>query len=106
MNDFPTPQAVRGADLVGCATNSITPVVRLEWLEPHVHVTCVKELELGPGILGRSALVAVHTRLDRPANYIVGEGENPIYDHDPAQGLPEKQPRRHQHSAAHGNHSR
>ena len=82
-------QAVRGADLVGCATNSITPVVQLEWLEPHAHVTCVKELELGPGILGRSALVAVHTRLDRPANYIVGEGENPIYDHDPAQGLPE-----------------
>ena len=82
-------RAVRGADLVGCATNSITPVVQLEWLEPHAHVTCVKELELGPGILGRSALVAVHTRLDRPANYIVGEGENPIYDHDPAQGLPE-----------------
>jgi alanine dehydrogenase len=82
-------QAVRGADLVGCATNSITPVVYAEWLEPHAHVTCVKELELGPGILGRSALVAVHTRLDRPANYIVGEGENPIYDHDPAQGLPD-----------------
>ncbi len=83
-------KAVRGADLVGCATNSITPVVQLEWLEPHAHVTCVKELELGPGILGRSSLVAVHTRLDRPANYIVGEGENPIYDHDPAQGLPEE----------------
>lgn len=82
--------AVRGADIVGCATNSITPVVQLEWLEPHAHVTCVKELELGPGILGASGLVGVHTRLDRPANYIVGEGENPIYDHDPAQGLPEE----------------
>ena len=82
--------AVRGADLVGMATNSITPVVQLDWLEPHAHVTCVKELELGPGILGRSSLVAVHTRLDRPANYIVGEGENPIYDHDPVAGLPEE----------------
>ena len=83
-------KAVRGADLVGIATNSITPVVQVEWLEPHAHVTCVKELELGPGILGRSSLVAVHTRLDRPANYIVGEGENPIYDHDPVAGLPEQ----------------
>jgi ornithine cyclodeaminase/alanine dehydrogenase-like protein (mu-crystallin family) len=82
--------AVRGADIVGMATNSITPVVEAAWLEPHAHVTCVKELELGAGILGRSALVAVHTRLDRPANYIVGQGENPIYDHDPAAGLPDE----------------
>lgn len=82
--------AVRGADIVGMATNSITPVVELDWLEPHAHVTCVKELELGAGILRNSALVVVHTRLDKPANYIVGEGENPIYDHDPAQGLTEE----------------
>ena len=83
-------KAVRGADIVGMATNSITPVVRLEWLEPHAHVSCVKELELDPGILSRSSLVAVHTRLDRPANYIVEQGENPIYDHDPVAGLPEE----------------
>jgi alanine dehydrogenase len=82
--------AVRGADIVGMATNSITPVVQLAWLEPHAHVTCVKELELGSGILGASSRVAVHTRLDRPANYIVGQGENPIYDHDPVAGLPEE----------------
>lgn len=79
--------AVRGADIVGMATNSITPVVELGWLEPHAHVTCVKELELGHGILGNSSLVVVHTRLDRPANYIVGKGENPIFDHDPEEGL-------------------
>ena len=79
--------AVRGADIVGMATNSITPVVERDWLEPHAHVTCVKELELGHGILGNSSLVVVHTRLDRPANYIVGKGENPILDHDPEEAL-------------------
>lgn len=79
--------AVRGADIVGMATNSITPVVELDWLAPHAHATCVKDLELGRGILGNSSLVVVHTRLDRPANYIVGEGENPVFDHDPEQGL-------------------
>lgn len=82
--------AARDADIVGMATNSITPVAELDWIAPHAHVTCVKELELGPGILSKSALVVVHTRLDKPANYIVGEGENPIYDHDPAQGLTEE----------------
>lgn len=79
--------AARGADIVGMATNSITPVVELDWLERHAHVTCVKELELGDGILGNSSLVVVHTRIDRPANYIVGKGENPIFDHDPEEGL-------------------
>src|SRR5262249_59311346 len=38
-------------------------------------VTCVKELELGQGILGNSSLV------------VVGKGENPIFDHDPEEGL-------------------
>lgn len=50
-------------------------------------MTCVKELELGDGILEGSALNVVHTRIGRPANYIIGKGENPIYDHDPQDGL-------------------
>jgi ornithine cyclodeaminase/alanine dehydrogenase-like protein (mu-crystallin family) len=80
-------EAVRGADIVGAATNSLTPVVELEWLKPPVHVTCVKELELDDRILERADQVIVHTRLGRPANYIIGKGEEPIYDHDPKEGL-------------------
>ena len=79
--------AVQGADIVGMATNSVTPVVEFDWLEPDAHVTCVKALELGYGILEKSSRVVVHSRLDRPANYIVGESENAIYDHDPQEGL-------------------
>ena len=82
--------AVKGADIVGMATNSVTPVVEHKWLAPHAHVTCVKELELDPATLNASALTVVHTRIDRPANYIIGESEDPIYDHDPQQGLPEE----------------
>jgi hypothetical protein len=26
-------------------------------------------------------------RIGRPANYLIGKGENPIYDHDPQDGL-------------------
>jgi ornithine cyclodeaminase/alanine dehydrogenase-like protein (mu-crystallin family) len=80
--------AVDGADIVGMATNSVTPVVEQDWLSPHAHVSCIKELELDPATLNNSALVVVHTRMDRPANYIIGEGESAIYSHDPQQGLP------------------
>jgi alanine dehydrogenase len=79
--------AVRGADVVGMATNSVTPVVEADWLESHAHVTCVKELELGPGVLERCALVVVHARQGRPANYLVGHGEEPILAHDPQEAL-------------------
>lgn len=79
--------AVEGADIIGIATNSVTPVVENAWVAPHAHVTCVKELELGDGILERSALNVVHARIGRPANYIIGKGDNPFYDHDPQEGL-------------------
>jgi alanine dehydrogenase len=79
--------AVRGADVVGMATNSVTPVVETDWLEPHAHVTCVKELELGEGLLDRCDLVVVHTRQGQPANILIEHGEEPILAHDPQQLL-------------------
>ncbi|HXP92537.1 MAG TPA: ornithine cyclodeaminase family protein [Candidatus Binatia bacterium] len=72
-----------GADIVGMATNSVTPVVQADWVAPHAHVTSLKDLELGDGILERSAQVIVNARIDRPANYFVGRGEEPIFEHDP-----------------------
>ena len=79
--------AAKGADIVGMATNSVTPVVAASMLEPHAHVTCIKELEIGEDVLARCAAVVVHTRHGKPANYIIGQGEDPIYDHDPQQGI-------------------
>ena len=80
---------MHGAHIVGCATNSLTPVLQADWLDSNAHVTCVKELELDDRILERSALVVVHTRLGRPANFIIGKGQEAIYDHDPKEGLAE-----------------
>jgi alanine dehydrogenase len=79
--------AVEGADIVGMATNSVTPVAEADWLAPQAHVTCIKELELGDGMLERCALVVVHARPGRPANYLIGYGERPIYAHDPPEAL-------------------
>ena len=51
-----TQEATKGADIVGIATNSVTPVVAASMLEPHAHVTCLKELEIGDDVLERSAM--------------------------------------------------
>jgi alanine dehydrogenase len=82
-----TQEATKGADIVGIATNSVTPVVAASMLEPHAHVTCLKELEIGDDVLERSALIVVHTRHGRPANYIIGQGDDPIYETDPTLGV-------------------
>ena len=81
-------EAAKGSDIVGIATNSVTPVLKASMLEPHAHVTCLKELEIGDDILERSASIVVHTRHGRPANYIIGEGDDPIYETDPKVGIP------------------
>jgi alanine dehydrogenase len=76
-------EAAKGSDIVGIATNSVTPVLKASMLESHAHVTCLKELEIGDDILERSASIVVHTRHGRPANYIIGQGQDPIYETDP-----------------------
>ena len=81
-------EAAKGSDIVGIATNSVTPVLKASMLEPHAHVTCLKELEIGDDILERSASIVVHTRHGRPANYIIGEGDDPVYQTDPKVGIP------------------
>jgi alanine dehydrogenase len=82
-----TEEATKGADIVGIATNSVTPVVAVSMLESHAHVSCLKELEIGDDVLERSVLIVVHTRHGRPANYIIGQGDDPIYETDPIAGV-------------------
>jgi ornithine cyclodeaminase/alanine dehydrogenase-like protein (mu-crystallin family) len=82
-----TAEATKGADIVGIATNSVTPVVSADIVEPYAHVTCLKELEVGDDILERCACIVVHTRHGRPANYIIGQGDDPIYETDPTLGV-------------------
>src|SRR5262249_25289092 len=39
-------EAVRGSDVVLCATNSMQPMLPADWLEPGMHVSSLKRLEL------------------------------------------------------------
>ena len=76
-------EAVEGADIVGTATNSVSPVLEADWLESGTHVTCVKRSELGPAVLARCDVVAVHARQGLPHNYLVGLGDQMVPAHDP-----------------------
>jgi alanine dehydrogenase len=55
-------QAVSGADIVMCATNSMAPVFAAEWLEPGMHVSSLKRLELDAGVAAAADLVFTHVR--------------------------------------------
>jgi alanine dehydrogenase len=68
-------QAVRGADVVLCATNSMQPILPADWLEPGMHVSSLKRLELDPSIAAAADLVVTHSRnADAPAQIIRSGG--------------------------------
>jgi alanine dehydrogenase len=53
-----TPEeAVRGADIVSTATDSMSPTFDAAWVEPGAHVTCVSRRELDKAILGRADVI-------------------------------------------------
>ena len=58
--------AVRGADVVHCATHSADPVVLADWLEPGVHVSSVgynaPGSELDPVIVERADVICIESR--------------------------------------------
>jgi ornithine cyclodeaminase/alanine dehydrogenase-like protein (mu-crystallin family) len=60
-------EAVRGADIVCCATTSTEPIFSADWISPGTHVNAVgsfrlEMIELPPELFGRAALVAVDSR--------------------------------------------
>jgi alanine dehydrogenase len=73
-----TPEeAVRGADIVLCATNASNPVFRAGWLEPGMHVGTIRGHELEPETVRRADLVAIHDRGARAQVIATREVEKP-----------------------------
>ena len=54
--------AVNGADVVLCATNSRSHVFRREWIEPGMHISCINMFELEPEVVTSADVVATHIR--------------------------------------------
>jgi alanine dehydrogenase len=61
-----TPEdAVRGADIVACATNATAHVFLAKWLEPGMHVGSIRGPELEPDTVRRADVIAIHDRTAR-----------------------------------------
>ena len=55
-------EAVAGADIVLCATNSLEPVLAPDWLEPGMHVSSLSRLELDAGVINAADVIFTHVR--------------------------------------------
>lgn len=55
-------EAVEGADVVMCATNSMQPVLPADLLAPGMHISSLKRLELDANTVGRADVVVTHIR--------------------------------------------
>jgi ornithine cyclodeaminase/alanine dehydrogenase-like protein (mu-crystallin family) len=76
-------EAVHGADVVLCATNSMQPILPADWLEPGMHVSSLKRLELDPSIAAAADRVVTHSRnADAPTQIIRAEGADLARDTD------------------------
>ena len=76
-------EAVRGADIIAATTNSLSRVVRPEWVCPGIHLTCVRVPELGDQTIRRVDRLVIHAHQHAPQNYIAGFGDEGIHAHDP-----------------------
>jgi alanine dehydrogenase len=66
-------EALEGANIVVCATNSIDPVVKAEWLREGMHVTDVKKGEIDAQTRRRMDVIVVHQHRAYET-WVAGEG--------------------------------
>jgi ornithine cyclodeaminase/alanine dehydrogenase-like protein (mu-crystallin family) len=55
-------EAVRAADVVMCATNTIDNVFFSRWVEPGMHLSSIKRPEIEPAAIKRADRVVIHAR--------------------------------------------
>ncbi|MGD0024998.1 MAG: ornithine cyclodeaminase family protein [Xanthobacteraceae bacterium] len=59
-------EAIKGADIVMCATNTLDPVFFEHWIEPGMHLSSVKRPEIEAKAIKRAERVVIHTNDARP----------------------------------------
>ncbi|MEE8279776.1 MAG: ornithine cyclodeaminase family protein [Alphaproteobacteria bacterium] len=62
-------EAVKGADVVMCATNSIDNVFFERWVEPGMHLSSIKRPEIEPKAILRAEKVVIHTNDPTPMHF-------------------------------------
>jgi alanine dehydrogenase len=66
-------EAVKGADVVLCATNTLEHIFRADWLEPGMHVSSIKKPEVEPAALKRADRLVIHAH-DAAPTHVAPEG--------------------------------
>jgi len=59
-------EAIRGADIVMCATNTVDPVFFEHWIEPGMHLSSIKRPEIEEKAVKRADRVAIHVNEGTP----------------------------------------
>jgi len=59
-------QAVKGADIVLCATNTVDHIFLARWLEPGMHISSIKPPEIESLAIQQADRVVIHTHDDTP----------------------------------------
>lgn len=67
--------AIKGADIAMCGTNSIDPVFFKDWIEPGMHLSSIKKPEIETAAIKASDRICVHTHDTTPI-LVVAEGAN------------------------------
>ncbi|MBT4007185.1 MAG: ornithine cyclodeaminase family protein [Rhodospirillales bacterium] len=65
--------AMNGVDIAMCGTNSIDPIFFKDWIEPGMHLSCIKKPEIDPEAIKAADKVAVHTHENTP-QIVVAKG--------------------------------
>ncbi len=73
-------QAIEGADLVICTTNSISALFPGDLLQPGMHVSCVKPCELDARTYQRADPLIIHWREAKPFQITIGVDPQSIPD--------------------------
>jgi ornithine cyclodeaminase/alanine dehydrogenase-like protein (mu-crystallin family) len=72
--------AIESADIITCATNSISSLFPGDWLKPGVHVSCVKPCELDAAAYQRADPLIIHWREAKPFQIAIGIDPQSIPD--------------------------
>ena len=59
-------EAIKGADIVLCASNSLDHIFFERWIEPGVHLSSIKIPEIEPKAVARANRVAIHVQDAKP----------------------------------------
>lgn len=66
-----TPEdAIKGADIVMCATNTLDPIFFAHWIESGMHLSSIKRPEIETNAVKRAERVVIHTHDTRPIHVL------------------------------------